>query len=178
MRWFLDTEFHEDGKTIDLISIALVSEHGKQYYAVSSEFDVGRCSPWLHQHVLPKLPPREQWKPRHQIAEEIRLLVIGAGPPFKPKQRPEFWAYYGDYDWVALCQLYGTMMRLPPGMPHLCLDFMQAIMHAGISKDDLPKQDPETEHDALGDALWLRRAFEWCHNQQLGFTRSPGKASK
>ncbi len=34
MRYFLDTEFYEDGKTIDLISIGIVAEDGR-------ELDVG-----------------------------------------------------------------------------------------------------------------------------------------
>lgn len=33
MKYFLDTEFHEDGKTIDLISIGIVAEDGREYYA-------------------------------------------------------------------------------------------------------------------------------------------------
>ena len=34
MRIFYDTEFLEDGKTIDLISIGMVAEDGREYYAV------------------------------------------------------------------------------------------------------------------------------------------------
>ena len=56
-RWFLDTEFHDDGRIIDLISIALVAEDGKNfYYAVSTEFDQERCNDWVKANVLPKLP--------------------------------------------------------------------------------------------------------------------------
>ena len=39
MRIFYDTEFLDDGKTIDLISIGMVAEDGRELYAVSSEFD-------------------------------------------------------------------------------------------------------------------------------------------
>lgn len=30
-----------------------------------------------------------------------------------------------DYDWVVLCQLYGTMMDLPKGWPMYCRDVKQ-----------------------------------------------------
>lgn len=49
MKYFIDTEFIEDftrpwiGKTrhyIDLISIAIVAEDGREYYAISKDFDV------------------------------------------------------------------------------------------------------------------------------------------
>lgn len=35
MRYFFDTEFYEDGKTIDLVSIGIVAEDGRELYAVN-----------------------------------------------------------------------------------------------------------------------------------------------
>src|SRR3954452_23658432 len=37
-RYFYDTEFIEDGTTIDLVSIGVVDETGREFYAVSTEF--------------------------------------------------------------------------------------------------------------------------------------------
>src|SRR5665811_783334 len=106
MRIFFDTEFVETGTIIDLISIGLVKEDGSTYSAISSEFDLGRAlsHPFVGKEVMPHLDSADFWKPRLMIAEQI----VG----FVGKQ-PEFWADYGAYDWVALCQLYGTMMQLP-----------------------------------------------------------------
>ncbi|MGH3782429.1 MAG: polyadenylate-specific 3'-exoribonuclease AS, partial [Pseudonocardiaceae bacterium] len=42
MRFFYDCEFIEDGVTIELISIGVVDEQGREYYAVSTEFDPER----------------------------------------------------------------------------------------------------------------------------------------
>lgn len=39
MRYFYDTEFIEDGHTIDLISIGVVAEDGRSYYAISKAFN-------------------------------------------------------------------------------------------------------------------------------------------
>ena len=39
MKFFLDTEFIEDGRTIDLLSIAIVCEDGREYYAEPAEAD-------------------------------------------------------------------------------------------------------------------------------------------
>lgn len=55
MRYFYDTEFIEDGHTIELISIGVVAEDGREYYAVSTEFDPERAGSWVRTHVLPKL---------------------------------------------------------------------------------------------------------------------------
>ncbi len=43
MNFYLDTEFREDGKTIDLISIGMINSYGKTYYAVSKEFDLKKA---------------------------------------------------------------------------------------------------------------------------------------
>ncbi len=39
MRYFYDCEFIEDGRTIELVSIGVVDENGREFYAVSTEFD-------------------------------------------------------------------------------------------------------------------------------------------
>ena len=155
MRWFLDTEFHEDGRIIDLISIALGNEAGGSYYAVSYEFDAEKCSDWVKENVLPKLPPRgwPHWKSRAQIADEIRTMLL---PPSGDK--PEVWAYFADYDWVVLCQLYGRMIDLPKGFPFWCRDLKQLMADRGFEKRHLPEQSGN-EHDALADAHWVRDAY-------------------
>src|SRR5690606_20734780 len=69
LRYFYDSEFIEDGSTIDLISIGVVCEDGREYYAVSTEFDASRAGPWVRKHVLPKLPPAGS--PLYRTREQI-----------------------------------------------------------------------------------------------------------
>ena len=54
MKYFYDTEFLEDGKTIDFISIGIVAEDGRTLYRVSNEFDTRRVArhDWLMRNVL------------------------------------------------------------------------------------------------------------------------------
>lgn len=134
-----DTEFIEDGRTIDLLSIGLVRYDGETYYAEPEEADRSRASDWVVENVLPNLTG--PMKPRAQIAGEI---IDFAGP------NPEFWAYYADYDWVALCQLYDTMMDLPAGWPMYYRDLKQYADERGV---ELYQDD--SNHNALGDALWV-----------------------
>ena len=65
MRYFYDCEFIEDGQTIDLVSIGVVDETDRAFYAVSTEFDPTRAIDWVRRHVLPKLPPMADpaWQP-------------------------------------------------------------------------------------------------------------------
>src|SRR3712207_9345974 len=55
-RYFYDTEFIEDGTTIDLVSIGVVDETGREFYAVSTEFDPDKAIPWVRRNVLDQLP--------------------------------------------------------------------------------------------------------------------------
>src|SRR3569833_2656823 len=54
MKLFLDTEF-TDFIDCDLIAIGIVSEDGKEFYAERNEVDVGRCSAFVREVVLPLL---------------------------------------------------------------------------------------------------------------------------
>ena len=147
MRFFFDTEFIEDGHTIDLVSIGIVSYDGREYYAESYDCNLGRASDWVRQNVFPHLIGGDSRKPRQQIAKEI-VSFVG--------DDPVFWAYFADYDWVALCQLYGRMIDLPKGWPMFCRDVQQLYEIRGWP--DKPPQD-FVEHHALGDARWVKKAF-------------------
>ena len=161
MKIFFDTEFIEDGHTIDLISIGMVRDDGATYYAISTEFKARKASQWVKDNVLKYLPPRNAnpvydledaraaraYKPRKQIAQEI-LEFVG--------EYPEFYAYYADYDWVALCQFYGTMMDLPETWPMYCRDIKQMADERGVDLDQIPQAN---KHHALADAEWARQGF-------------------
>lgn len=143
--FFLDQEFIEDGRTIDLVSIGLVCEDGRELYAVSSEFDASKAGDWVKEHVLPKLD-RGPRIPVARIRDEV-LRFVGA-------TRPAFWGYYADYDWVVFCRLFGRMIDLPEGWPKYCRDVKQWCDLLGNPR--LPS--PEHEHHALFDARWVRQA--------------------
>ncbi len=52
MRYYLDSEFIENGVTIDLISIGIVADDGREYYAINSECDFSKASDWVLENVL------------------------------------------------------------------------------------------------------------------------------
>lgn len=147
MRYWLDTEFIEDGVTIDLISIGIVAEDGRELYCESSGANLTRASKWVQDNVLPHLT--HQVQTRSQIREAIRKFV-GDDP------KPQFWGYYADYDWVALCQLFGTMLDLPKHWSKYCRDIKQWCDMLG--NPELPSQD-KNEHHALADARWNKSAW-------------------
>lgn len=151
-KYWYDTEFHEDGSTIDLISIGILCEDGREYYAVNLGMDVHRIkqNDWLMRNVWPHLPVHDSGlmdidhpavKSPLTIADEVRDFILA-------KPDPELWAWYGAYDHVALCQLWGKMIDLPKGIPMWTNDLKQECMRLGNPK--MPKQ--VGEHHALADA--------------------------
>lgn len=164
MKYFYDTEFHEDGSTIDFISIGMVSEDGREFYAVSNEFNTRRVAKndWLMENVMSTIRhdkfvvadyagfplvrdiyvtddnSMDKWR----IAKAIEEFV-GDDP------NPEFWAWYSAYDHVCLAQLWGKMIDLPSRVPMWTDDIKTLHRMSGFI--DLPKQ-PDGHHNALDDA--------------------------
>jgi hypothetical protein len=165
-----DTEFIEDGRTIDLISIGIVCEDGREYYAVNLELPVTRIRKhqWLMDNVVPGLPkPYGDWnnhmprnwlfdynnhavKRRGRIAAEVRDFLLAEGTP-------ELWANYGAYDHVVLAQLFGPMINLPDGLPMWTHDIQQAIEQ--VPGFVAPEQETGV-HNALEDARHNMRVLE------------------
>jgi 3' exoribonuclease, RNase T-like len=157
VRYFYDTEFIEDGRTIDLISIGVVAEDDREYYAVSTEFDPERAGSWVRANVLPKLPPpaSQSWRSRRQIREDLEDF-LGVNSPQQATDPIELWAWVGAYDHVALCQLWGKMPDLPRAIPRFTRDLRQLWEDRGCPQ--MPPR-PRDVHDALVDARDQLRRF-------------------
>ncbi|MFF1574839.1 3'-5' exoribonuclease domain-containing protein [Leifsonia sp. NPDC058292] len=169
-----DLEFLEDGRTIELISIGMVCDDGRQYYAVSSDLPKRkiRKHKWLMENVVPHLPQGhgdrrnhvpKSWlfdyadpavKRRERIADEVMDFIRAAGPDV------QLWANYGAYDHVCLAQLWGRMIDLPEGVPMFTNDIQQEARRLGFGWDELPKQE-SSEHNALADARHNQVVRRW-----------------
>ena len=164
-RYFYDCEFIEDGRTIELISIGVIAQDGREFYAVSTEFDSGRATPWVRRHVLNKLPPPADpaWLSRSAIRDALYAFLSA------PKLPVELWAWYAAYDHVVLAQLWGSMPELPRDVPRLTREIRQHWDAAGSP----PIPGPGTDrHDALADA---RLAYaRWQVAQEALQARNPG----
>lgn len=164
-----DTEFLEDGRTIELISIGMVRESdGAEYYAVSLDMPLERIEAhqWLRAHVVPSLPLRggapflwdrdhpdyQHVKTRKRIAIEVRDFIRAAPDP-------QLWAFYSAYDHVALAQLFGPMIALPDGIPMWTNDLKQECERLG--NPPLPTLAGGAQHNALHDAREVLMRLGW-----------------
>lgn len=146
-RFYIDTEFIESGphRSIELISIGIVCEDGREFYAENWECPWDDANEWVKVNVYP-----------HLKGGAITLAAIREGIlKFVGDAKPEFWGYYADYDWVVFCQIFGAMVDLPKGWPMYCRDIKQ-LCHS-LGNPILPEQT-STEHNAINDARWNRDA--------------------
>jgi hypothetical protein len=147
VKYWVDTEFIARPYTIDLISIALVAEDGREFYAESSEVDWSKAGLWTLENVRPQLDGKGMR--REEIGYALRQFTNG-------DEHPVFWGYFPAYDWVAFVWLFGSMDELPFRYPQLCLDIKQWAIELG--DPELPHQ-LGVRHHALLDARWTRDAW-------------------
>lgn len=178
MRYYYDCEFHEDGKVIDFISIGVHAEDGREYYAVSNEFDTRRVAQhnWLMENVMPSIAHDKFIVYDFKGKPAVRDIHI-TDPSAKSKERigwdiadfvgadrnAEFWAWCGAYDHVCLAQLFGKMIDMPRRIPFWTDDLRTLVRLARIEPSQVPKQ-PEGLHNALADARWNKNRYEFLMN--------------
>lgn len=184
MKVFYDTEFLEDGRTIDLISIGMVAEDGRELYLVNDA--VGSrplheriCNhKWLMGNVVRSLPlaPRPDpisiaealstlFSPTAQFTLDMDHVAVVPTRVIRNQVRQfildtpdvELWADYGAYDHVVLAQLWGPMVKLPDGIPMWTHDLRHLVeQHPNV---ELPEQ-VDGHHNALADARHVRTCWE------------------
>lgn len=165
MRYFIDTEFNDRTRPgsafaqVELISIGVVAEDGREVYAEVAGFDWDRAAvdPWLLDNVRPHLLGGAAVKPADEIAAMIEQLT-------DDDDRPQFWAYIASYDWLAMISLFGPLSARPYGWPMAIRDLRQVMDDRGIFKDDILPMTG-TAHSALDDARWLRDAMAALHSR-------------
>ena len=146
VRFFYDCEFIEDGATIDLVSIGVVDETGREFYAVSTEFDPARAIDWVRRNVLDKLPspadpawrsPRADPRRPARVPDRARRAdrAVGLDGGLRPRR--------------ARASSGATCARCPGrsrGSPTSC-----GSAGRTPARPPLPAAPPD-QHDALADA--------------------------
>lgn len=168
MKYFLDTEFNDNVTVTELISVGIVADDDREFYAINKEYGGGgpknpkvlSCNDWVKRNVIPILADTVD------LDMSATALVLGDPTAIRNGMQdfvgndpfPEFWAYYGHYDWVLVTKLWKSLTSLPKNWPTACYDVHQFAKHAGRHRT-LPKK-LEPEHHALVDARWTKLAFQ------------------
>lgn len=183
MKLFFDTEFSGLHKDTTLISISIVAENGKKFYAESADYDESQCNDWIQENVLAYtiLAGNEALAARLGKDSET-TVVLGSkadirhelGEWLKQFDSVQFVSDVCHYDMVLLIDIFGTAFDLPGNVAAVCYDINQDIArHYGISDReafDKSREDIVAElcggfiagdkHNALYDAEVIKAIYE------------------
>lgn len=180
MKLFFDTEFTGLTQNTSLISLAIVDENDRTFYAEFTDYDQSQVDEWLEDNVIASL-----WleNPGEEI-EENRTLVKGAKEQITSSLRNWLDAYKSEgcqfvadvlmYDWVLFAELFGGALSLPEYVDYMPLDFASILYLQGLSihtprielldtsEVELLKRKSsfDSQHNALYDAYLLKLCFE------------------
>jgi hypothetical protein len=147
VKYWFDTEYIDRHETLQLISLGMVAEDGREFYAENAEVDWDKASQWTLANVRPQL---------EGPGVSPETIAYGLRSFTEHDEHPVFWGYFPAYDWVLFCRLFGGLADLPFHFPHLCLDIKQWAIELG--DPELPHQ-AAGRHNALADARWTRDAW-------------------
>ena len=173
MNYFIDTEFTclPWDNDPELISIAVVDENDREYFACLNDFSAESVSPFVKENVLSYLPDVSERKKREVVSNEIHRFLSYNHPTriwclfptaseliewgFKASEIDSVMERYGDIDLRFLKELLG--FRYSTEWPERGSDLVPLVDYLK-EKGDLP--DNEEIHNALADARWNKKVWE------------------
>ena len=188
---FLDTEFTGLHKNTTLISIGLVSECGKTFYAESNDYDYVQVDDWIKDNVLNNL----LYKGIYQTLEGTKQNMSYKSGKSNIKEKLEEWLaqfkeveIWSDclaYDWVLFCDIFGGAFNIPKNIYYIPFDICTSFKELGIDPDigreefvNHNVQVDTAEHwgtNAKHNALWDAYVIRECYNN-LDEIRKENKA--
>lgn len=183
MKLFFDCEFTGLRQNTTPISIGIVSEDGKKFYAEFTDYDESQCNDWITENVTSELlHDTEKWyegiadRQIHGIKKIISYALKDWIQQFKTIQ---FASDVCHYDFILLIDLLtngGTALDLPKNISAACHDINQDIAkHFNISDreafdmsrekimNDLCKTEDivtGNKHNSLYDAEVIKAIYE------------------
>lgn len=179
MKLFFDTEFTGLHKDTTLISLGIISEDGKTFYAEFTDYDESQCSDWIRENVTSELlhDKPEIWEAGvadYQIYGNRTEVVQFLNDWLQQFNDIQFVSDVCHYDFVLLIDLFGTAFDLPKNISPACRDINQDIaIFRDISLkeafdlsrevllwEDLGTKIAGTKHNSLYDAKVIRKIYQ------------------
>lgn len=141
MLLFFDTEFTGLHKDTTLISLGIISESGKCFYAKLTDYDITQVDDWISENVINKLELSEEITTLYDVyevegtTEEVRealLYWIGS----LDDTHFDLVSDVCHYDMVLFVNLFGTAFDLPEFISPCCYDINQDIYYMSLSMND------------------------------------------
>ena len=184
MKVFFDTEFTGLHKDTTLVSIGLVSEDNRQFYAELIDYNEKQCDEWIQENVIANLYEKNWEKrentfvPNYCVGGKYEVAKM-LGNWFAQFDSVELVSDVCHYDMVLLIDLFGSAFQLPKRVCAACYDINQDIarkyncsMQEAFDKsreDILYQKYKEHEikgdkHNSLYDAKVIRELYQIINN--------------
>lgn len=146
MNLFFDTEFTGLHKDTTLISLGIVSENGKRFYAECTDFEEKQCDEWIENNVLKHLILSGNETLAKELGEDNETTVVLGSKNDVARELSEWLSQFDSlqfvsdvchYDMVLLIDLFGNAFDLPQNVSAVCHDINADIAkHYGISEKE------------------------------------------
>jgi hypothetical protein len=177
---FFDTEFTGLHQNTTLISIGLVSDCGKTFYAELNDYDKSQIDEWLDSNVIknllmsaPKQGEDEYFlATRHkdnpvgndlyesysvQLRCDKKILEVELGKWLFQFKKVEIWSDCLAYDWVLFNQIFGHAFNIPKNVYYIPFDICTLFKAKGI--------DPDVSREEFaGNMVEISTAEHWGSN--------------
>ena len=149
MKVFLDCEFTQLNRDTKLISLALVSEAGHEFYVeLTDTYQVADCSDFVIQNVLSQLNLPDHGQPLVEAQTSLLAFLSNLEGPL------EICSDAPDWDWDLFCQLAYVNHRWPANVANRAINLILLFRH--LEADDIGNVTlPELPHHALLDTRIL-----------------------
>lgn len=153
MELFLDCEFTQLNQSTKLISLALVSEAGDEFYVeLTDTYQVEDCSDFVIENVLPQLDLQAHGVSLAGAQVALETFLDGLDGPL------EVCSDAPDWDWDFFCQLAYVDHTWPRHVANDPTNLIQLFKH--LEADDIGDVTlPELPHHALLDARLLSTLY-------------------
>ncbi|MGB3491710.1 MAG: 3'-5' exoribonuclease [Elainellaceae cyanobacterium] len=180
MKIFFDTEFTGLHQHTTLISIGLISESDRTFYAEFNDYDRSQLNNWLREYVMPHLRFRavhtatpELNFEHHEMKAAQSVIVAALSKWIAQFDAVEMWADCPAYDWVLFGSLFGGALNMPEHIFSNAFDVATLLKISGIAPDTDRKafagMSDMSLHNALDDAKLAKACYE-----KLAVKRSGG----
>ena len=146
MRLFFDMEFTGLHKNTTPISIGIVSEDGKKFYAEFTDYDESQCNDWIKENVIKNLKlagmgvgvsDTDENPPLRIVMGDKRCIRQEANEWLRQFNKIQFVSDVCHYDFVLMVDLLtngGTALDLPENISAVCHDLnMDIARHFCVS---------------------------------------------
>ncbi len=163
---FLGTEFKGLHKNTTLISIGLISDCGKTFYAELTDYDISQCDSWIKKNVLSNLCLKQT----HDYSNGVKVLCDTKKLKkelttwLEQFKKVEMWSDCLAYDWILFNEIFGHAFNIPKNIYYIPFDICTLFKIKGIDPDILREEFAEIKekqkHNALFDAKVIKKCYE------------------